>query len=138
MAGEHPRPPIPDDAYYRYVNVVMQNYHRPSTLKRHRGLLKAWAAWLAKEFPVGRPVRVYQRAIDAHGYSTRRGRQFVVTINRSLLLYVKAETLCHEWAHLYSWDHCGLREDYAAHHPREFDIALGQIERAWHRTGPPG
>lgn len=133
MAG---RPPLPDDEYYRYVRLVCENRYESGHLKRHRGLLKAWAAWLAHEFPVKYPVRVYQRKISGHGHCTQRGRKFVITIGRGLLLYVKAETLCHEWAHLYTWDHCGARDDYASHHPREFDLALGQIERAWHRTSP--
>jgi len=83
-------------------------------------------AWVRREFPVGKPVRIRQVKSDKlQGWVEYANGRFDVRI-RKQCLSLRLDTLLHEWAHLLTW--FGNDDDQ---HGSEWGLMYAKLYRSW-------
>ncbi len=82
-------------------------------------------AWLRREFPLGKKVRIRQLDMEDQGECDYIKHRFEITVKRQCL-NLRMDTLLHEYAHALTW--FGNDEDP---HGSEWGLAYARLYRTW-------
>ncbi len=89
--------------------------------RRKRDRIRQIAAWLRREFPTGRPVRVVFRYHKKDAGAMHYGRcVLTLVVDPSMNRREMIDTLIHEWAH-------ALHEPVNKHHDGPWGLAYARI-----------
>jgi hypothetical protein len=94
---------------------------------------KRWVARCRKLFPLSKPVRatLENPGEDLIGICWDAGESLVLKVCPRLDRHHAAETLLHEWAHLFRGEE---DPDGLDLHDGTYWMKFGELYRAWHRT----
>lgn len=89
-----------------------------------------------KECPLAFPVAVKRVSlVGLDGYCEKKGRKFVIAINRDLDEGRAIDTLIHEWAHGRSWNHLmdvANKEEFDKRvHDASWGVAYAEVYRIY-------
>ena len=97
----------------------------------YKSLLKILKARIPLAYPLD--CRRAKLDDDTHGWCCRKGKKFIIRINRNLKEDLVIETLIHEYAHAISWNHLNDdmdSEDLMWHGPA-WGVAYSQVYQVY-------
>ena len=91
-------------------------------------------AWLRREFPAQKPVKVRGKAMEDCAETRYERGHFNVSINSNKSYATMVDSAIHEWAHVLTWFGAGHEEL----HPEEWGVCYAKLYDAYDKWLPPG